>query len=151
MGGRTHSWKLPLQEEWVQFLVGELRSLMQHRTAKTFFGCFPAVSSGKEAACQCRRYKRHRLSAWVEKIPWGRAWQPTPVFSPGESHGQWTLVGYSPSGCKELNATEVTEHAWTNFYIIIDVYFQLLEKLIYIFYICLISIQYSLNLIALIF
>ena len=38
LGGRTHSWKLPLQEEWVQFLAGELRSLMQHRTAKTFWG-----------------------------------------------------------------------------------------------------------------
>ena len=28
--------------------------------------------------------------------PWGRAWQPTPVFLPGKSQGQWSLVGYSP-------------------------------------------------------
>jgi len=32
---------------------------------------------------------------WVRKIPWRRAWQPTPVFLPGESHGQRSLVGYS--------------------------------------------------------
>ena len=33
---------------------------------------------------------------WVRKIPWRRKWQPTPVFLPGESHGQRSLVGYSP-------------------------------------------------------
>ena len=32
---------------------------------------------------------------WVGKIPWRRAWQPTPVFLPGESHGQRSLVGYT--------------------------------------------------------
>ena len=37
---------------------------------------------------------------WVGKIPWRRAWQPTPVFLPGESHGQGSLVGYSPWGRK---------------------------------------------------
>ncbi|KAB0379908.1 hypothetical protein FD755_007692, partial [Muntiacus reevesi] len=38
---------------------------------------------------------------WIEKIPWKRKWQPTPVFSPGKFHGQRSLVGYSPWGCKE--------------------------------------------------
>jgi len=33
---------------------------------------------------------------WVGELPWRREWQPTPVFSPGESHGQRSLVGYSP-------------------------------------------------------
>jgi len=42
-------------------------------------------------------------------IPWRRAWQPTPVFLPGESRGQRSLVGYSPYGHKELDITEVTE------------------------------------------
>ena len=32
---------------------------------------------------------------WVGKIPWKRAWQLTPVFLPGESHGQRSLGGYS--------------------------------------------------------
>ena len=38
--------------------------------------------------------------------PWGREWQPTPVFLPGEFHGQRSLAGYSPWGRKELNITE---------------------------------------------
>ena len=48
------------------------------------------------------------MDAWVEKIPWRRKWQPTPVFLPGESHGQRSLVGYSPWGCKTLEMTECT-------------------------------------------
>ena len=38
---------------------------------------------------------------WVGKIPWRRKWQPTPVFLPGELHGQRSLMGYSLWGCKE--------------------------------------------------
>ena len=57
---------------------------------------FPGGSSGKEPACQCRRRKRCRSNPWVGKIPWRRAWQPTLVFLPGESHRQRSLVGYSP-------------------------------------------------------
>ena len=37
--------------------------------------------------------------------------KPTPVFVPGESHGQRSLVGYSPWGGKESNMTEATYHA----------------------------------------
>ena len=39
-------------------------------------------------------------------IPWKRAWQCTPVFLPGEPHGQRSVVGYSPWGCKESDITE---------------------------------------------
>ena len=46
--------------------------------------------------------------------PWKKPWQPTPVFSPGESHGQRSLVGYSPWGCKESDTTEETEHLRTD-------------------------------------
>jgi len=42
----------------------------------------------------------------VRKIPWRREWQSTPVFLPGEFHGQRSLAGYSPWGCKELDTTE---------------------------------------------
>ena len=35
--------------------------------------------------------KRRRLDPWVRKIPWRNKWQPTPVFLPGESHGQRSL------------------------------------------------------------
>ena len=34
------------------------------------------------------------MQSLIRKIPWRRAWQPTPVFLPGESHGQRSLVGY---------------------------------------------------------
>ena len=40
------------------------------------------------------------------KISWKRKWQPTPVFLPGKSHGQGSLVGYSPGGLKEVDMTE---------------------------------------------
>ena len=43
---------------------------------------------------------------WVGKIPWSRKWQPTPVFLPGKFHGQRSLVGCSPWGCKESYTTE---------------------------------------------
>ena len=54
----------------------------------------------------CLQYRRPRFNLWIGKIRWKRKWQPTPVFLPGESHGQWSLVGYSPWGCKGLNRTE---------------------------------------------
>ena len=46
----------------------------------------------------CGQFRRHRSHPWVGKIPWRREWQPTPVFLPGESCGQRSLVGYSPWG-----------------------------------------------------
>ena len=60
-----------------------------------------------EPACQCRRPKRCGFSPWVGKMPWRRAWQPTPVFLPGESHGQRSLVDYSPWGQR-------VRHDWSN-------------------------------------
>ena len=72
---------------------------------------FPGGASGKEPTCQCRRCKRHGFDPWVEKIPWRKKWQLTLVFLPGESHGQRSLVGYSPWGYKELDTTEATRHA----------------------------------------
>ena len=46
------------------------------------------------------------FNPWVRKIPWRREWQPIPVFLPGEFHGQKSLAGYSPWGCKESDATD---------------------------------------------
>ena len=65
------------------------------------------VLPGKEPACQCSRLKRHRFDSWVWKILWRRTWQPTPVFSPGESHGQRSLAAYSLWGCR-------VGHDWSN-------------------------------------
>ena len=54
----------------------------------------------------CPECRRHGFNPWVGKIPWRKAWQPTPVFLPGEFHGQRSLAGYSPWGCKEMDTTE---------------------------------------------
>ena len=47
------------------------------------------------------------------RFPQKRAWQPTPVFLPGASHGQRSLVGHGPQGCRELDTTEANKHAGT--------------------------------------
>ena len=72
---------------------------------------FPGGTSGQEPACQCRRHKRLRLDLWVREMPWNRIWQPTLVFSPGESWGQKSLTGYNPYGHKESDMAEMTQHA----------------------------------------
>ena len=62
----------------------------------------PAMQETQEA---------HILSLGWEDPPGGGYGKPTPVFLPGESHGQRSLVGYGSQGCKELGMTEGTEHA----------------------------------------
>ena len=54
------------------------------------------------ASLMSQRVKNLGLDPCVGKIPWSRAWQPTLVFLPRESHGQKSLVGYSPWGCKRV-------------------------------------------------
>ena len=62
----------------------------------------PRWLMGKESAC---RWRRCRFDPWVGKTPWRRKCQPTPVFLPGESHGQRSLAGYSPWGCTKSYMT----------------------------------------------
>ena len=61
--------------------------------------------TGKEAACQYRRCKRCGFDPWVGKIPWRRAWQPTPVFWPGESRQE------KPGGLQSIESQRVG-HDW---------------------------------------
>ena len=63
----------------------------------------PGGSDGKASCLQCGR---PGFYPWVGKILRRRKWQPTPVLLPGKSHGQRSIVGYSPQGCKELDMTE---------------------------------------------
>ena len=63
----------------------------------------PRWLTGKRICRQCRR---PRFKPWVMKIPWRRKWLPTPVFLPGESPEQRSLVGYSPWGHKKLDTIE---------------------------------------------
>ena len=52
----------------------------------------------------CRTHRRHGFNPWVRKIPWRRKWQPTPVFLPGESHGQ-----RKPGGLQSIGLQRVRE------------------------------------------
>ena len=67
-------------------------------------------TSKKEAS-----FNKQKTQVFMEhlKIPWRREWQSTPVFLPGESHGQRSLGGYSPQGRKESDMTEATSHPRT--------------------------------------
>ena len=71
---------------------------------------FPGGSDNKKIFLQCGR---PGFDPWIQKIPWRRGWLPTPVFLPGELHGQRSLVGYIPWGCKELDTTERLTHTQT--------------------------------------
>ena len=54
---------------------------------------------------------RVSMALLIPPLKWRRKWQPTPVFLPGESHGQWSLAGYSPWSRKESDMTE-----WLHFH-----------------------------------
>ena len=68
---------------------------------------FPGGTSGKEPTCQSRRHKKHGFDPWVGKIPWRKAWQPTPEFLPGES--LWTE---EPGGLQSIGSHRVG-HDWS--------------------------------------
>ena len=62
--------------------------------------------SGKESTCQ---FRRHGFDPWVGKLPCRRKWQSIPVFLPGKSHGQRSLMGYSPWDCKRVGRDLATK------------------------------------------
>ena len=64
---------------------------------------FPGGSDGKESACIAGAMGS---IPGLGRSPGGRKWQPPPVFLPEKSHGQRSLVGYSPWGHRELDMTE---------------------------------------------
>ena len=73
---------------------------------------FPGSSAGKESACKAGDAGS---IPGLGTSPWRRKWQPTPVFLPGESHGQRSLAGYSPQGHKESDTTKAAEHTQHKF------------------------------------
>ena len=78
--------------------------------SKHIYG-FPQWLSIKESACQCRSSRRCSFHPWVGKIPLEEGMVIHPVLLPGESHGQRSLVGYTPWVHKEWDTTEVIWHA----------------------------------------
>ena len=59
------------------------------------------------------------VQPWVGNILWRRKWEPTPIFLPGKSQRQSSLVGYIPWGRKEL---DFTEHAIAYIYYYINIH-----------------------------
>ena len=100
-------------------LIAEAQSLTREVPTQFFFfnhyfiycESFPGGASGQESASQCRRHNIQGFNPWVQKIPWRKEWQPTPVFLPGESQGERSLVDYDPLGHKESDTTEATYQA----------------------------------------
>ena len=88
---RLHcNWRfLPINSSANSMMIWDLRMLWRKQG-------LPRWLTGEESACPGRRHRRCRFNPWVRKIPWRSKWQPTPVFLPGKSHGQRSLVGYSP-------------------------------------------------------
>ena len=92
------------KQQFLQCFQGLLRKLQCLRTLHR--ASQVALVGKKKPACQRRRHERPRFDPWVGRIPWRRAWQHTPAFLPGESHGQRSLAGYSPWGHQESDTTE---------------------------------------------
>ena len=98
---RNSLWLLMV---WVEIL--HLVPLLRKQGGKKRI--FTGGASGKEPACQQRRLKRCGFNPWIEKISWRRAWQPTPVFLPGES--PWTE---EPGGLQSI-VLERAGHDWSD-------------------------------------
>ena len=68
---------------------------------------FPGGTHGKEPTCQCKKLKRCRFNPWVGKIPWRRAWQPTPILAwriPWtEEPGGLQFIGSQKAGHNQSN------------------------------------------------
>ena len=98
----THSsvlaWRIPGTGE-----PGGLPSMGSHRVWHDRSDLAAAANQYKgfpRGFLQCRTCRSLVFNPWVRKIPWRRAWQPTPVFLPGESQWKRSLEGYSPWGQK---------------------------------------------------
>ena len=69
---------------------------------------FPEGTSGTEPPCRRRRSNIHEFNPWMGKIPWCRIWHHAPVFLPRKFHGQRSLEGCRPWGCRVRRLTICT-------------------------------------------
>ena len=98
-----HPRLISFRMDWLGLLAvqGTLKSLLQYHSSKaSILWVLSFLHSLTLTSIHDNIY------SWVGKIPWRRAWQPTPVFLPGEFHGQRSLAGGSPWGCKQSDTTE---------------------------------------------
>ena len=105
--GKSTQWKLLFQNIFEKSLMLSIEiTLLFRQTPALYPVSWVAQWSGKESACQC---KNHRFDLWVRKIPWRRNWQPIPVFLPGKSYRQRSLVGYWPWAHKSVRRDLATK------------------------------------------
>ena len=69
---------------------------------------FPGSSAGKESSCQCRGCLRQEFNPWLGKIPWRRAWQPTPVII------AWRILCTEGSGGLQSMGSQRVGHSWSD-------------------------------------
>ena len=105
------SWRKPSKQgpesrgPWTKAFRGEkngnqhlkssvTKQILWNKVSMTFIGILTGYVE-YEPLCQCRRHERHGFDPCIQKITWRRAWQPAPVFLPGEFHAQRSQVGCS--------------------------------------------------------
>ena len=93
---------------WTEIISGPCRWHSGKENAGSVFS-LQSVNAGKIG---------NGFAPWIGKISCGWKWQPTSVFLPGKSHGQRSLVGYSPWGHKESDTTEQLNNSNTFIYVI---------------------------------
>ena len=84
--------------QWKAHIKSSLNSLLASSISNFGNSRFSNLSFGLQ--------RPFGFDPWVEKIPWRKKWQPTPVFLTGKFHRQRRLGGYNPWGCKESDRTE---------------------------------------------
>ena len=76
--------------------IGLMVAIKLIKDSLTVFWASQVALMIKNLAANAGDKEKSRFNPWVRKIPWRRAWQPSPVFLPGESHGQRSLAVYGP-------------------------------------------------------
>ena len=107
---------LPVAQQIKPLTLGKTSDLLVSSSLESdtdsSFMDFPLAQQIKKSICQ---FRRHRFSPWVQKIPWRRKWQPTPVFLPEKSHGQRSLAGYIDGVAK--SQTELSSQVYSHNFI----------------------------------
>ena len=91
-------------------------------------GCLSTVSSSRKQAQAAEPQASHFVNPIM--FYWRRKWHPTPVIFPGEFHGQRSLAGYSPWGCKEPGMTEQLSLTHIYIHTHIDISFSIIEDIL---------------------
>ena len=106
---------LQLSDNWTYICTCKLKqSVNVHHAKLLVLYCNQCINSDLGFPVDlmvkiCLPSRRCGFHPWVNKIPWKRKWQLTPVFLPRKSHGQGILLGYSPWVCKRVRCDSVTK------------------------------------------